>query len=117
MRAPLSAQVLVDQPGADGVAGQAGHITDALLPIIGEGSWDRLDDADRQILVEVLQEAAQGATADIRQAEGELVQWFRDQGNTVIEVDRSLFRDAVVPLHNGDMATWPQDIYDRLQAL
>ncbi|MCB9947847.1 MAG: sialic acid TRAP transporter substrate-binding protein SiaP [Rhodospirillaceae bacterium] len=94
-----------------------GHITDALLTILGEGTWDRLDDGDRQILIDVLREAAQGATDEIRQAEADLVQWFRDEGNTVIEVDRSLFREAVVPHHNGDQATWPQDVYDRLQAL
>ena len=49
--------------------------------------------------------------------EAELVDWFTGEGVTVVEVDRASFREAVVPLHNGDMATWPQEIYDRLQGL
>jgi hypothetical protein len=35
----------------------------------------------------------------------------------VHEVDRTPFREAVVKLHNGPAATWPKEIYDRLQGL
>ncbi len=94
-----------------------GHITDALLTIVGESRWNGLDDADREVLVAVLEEAAAGATDEIRQMEADLVDWFTGEGVNVVEVDRASFRDAVVPLHNGDMATWPQEIYDRLQGL
>jgi TRAP-type C4-dicarboxylate transport system substrate-binding protein len=94
-----------------------GHITDALLTIVADSRWNSLDEGDRDILVTVLEEAAANATEEIRQMEADLVDWFNEEGTTVVEVDRSAFRDAVVPLHNGDMATWPQEIYDRLQGL
>jgi len=94
-----------------------GHITDALLTIIGGPTWDRLSEEDRETLVQITREAAEGATQDIIQAEQELADWFREQGVQVNEVDRAPFREAVIPHHNGPDATWDQDTYDRLQAL
>jgi len=94
-----------------------GHITDALLTIIGGPAWDRLNEEDRQTLTTVLREAADCATGQIVDVEKELVQWFRDQGVTVNEVDRAPFREVTVKLHMGPDATWDQDVYDRLQAI
>ncbi|KAA0014636.1 DctP family TRAP transporter solute-binding subunit [Billgrantia pellis] len=94
-----------------------GHITDSLLTIIGGPLWDRLSEEDRKIFREVYQEAAEKITADIQQQEQELVAWFEEQGVTVNEVDREPFREAVVPEHNGDDATWDQETYDRLQEI
>jgi len=93
------------------------HITDALLTIVGGPAWDAMDEADRAALSQVLQDAAVCATDQIIENEKNLVQWFRDQGVTVNEVDRGPFIEATKPLHNGDMATWDQETYDRLQAI
>ncbi|MCE8015008.1 sialic acid TRAP transporter substrate-binding protein SiaP [Halomonas sp. MCCC 1A17488] len=94
-----------------------GHITDSLLTIIGGPLWDRLSEEDREIFREVYQEAGKKITADIQQQEQELVAWFEEQGVTVNEVDREPFREAVIPEHNGDDATWDQETYDRLQEI
>ena len=94
-----------------------GHITDALLTIIGGPAWDKIEEADRAILIELTQEAADKATQDIQKKEQELVQGFRDRGKEVLEVDRAPFREAVVKMHMGPDATWDQAIYDRLQAI
>ncbi|UYG01932.1 sialic acid TRAP transporter substrate-binding protein SiaP [Halomonas sp. LR3S48] len=94
-----------------------GHITDSLLTIIGGPLWDRLSEEDREIFREVYQEAGEKITADIQQQERELVAWFEEQGVTVNEVDREPFREAVMPEHNGDDATWDQETYDRLQEI
>jgi TRAP-type C4-dicarboxylate transport system substrate-binding protein len=94
-----------------------GHITDALLSIVGGPTWDSMDEADREILVSLLREAAENCTQDIIKKEQELVQWFRTEGKEVIEVDRTPFRDAVIPAHTGPDATWDAEIYERLQAL
>ena len=93
------------------------HITDALLTIVGGPAWGSMDAADQDALVTVLKDAAVCATDQIIQNEKELVQWFRDEGVTVNEVDRGPFIEATKPLHNGDMATWDQATYDRLQAI
>ena len=94
-----------------------GHITDALLTIVGGPTWGSLAEADRAALETVLDDTADCATDQIIQAEEELVTWFRDEGVTVNEVDRTPFREATMKLHMGDMATWSQETYDRLQAI
>lgn len=94
-----------------------GHITDALLTIVAGRLTDSMTAEDHQTLMNVLNEAALGASGDIRNAELELVEWFREQGTTVNEVDRVPFRAAVADLLNGDEATWERDTFDRLQAL
>ena len=94
-----------------------GHITDALLTIVGGPAWDSMDDADHEALSTVLSDASDCATEQIIQKEKELVAWFKDQGVTVNEVDRGPFREATMKLHNGDMASWDQETYDRLQAI
>jgi tripartite ATP-independent transporter DctP family solute receptor len=94
-----------------------GHITDSLLTIVADRLSDSLSNEDYATLMEVLEEAANGASNDIRVAELELVDWFREQGTTVNEVNRDLFREAVVNELNGDEATWDRETFDRLQAL
>ncbi|PTL88806.1 ABC transporter substrate-binding protein [Halomonas litopenaei] len=94
-----------------------GHITDSLITIAGGPLWNRLSEEDRQIFRDVYEEAGEKITADIVQQEQDLVAWFEEQGVTVNEVDTAPFREAVMPAHNGDAATWDQETYDRLQAI
>lgn len=94
-----------------------GHITDALMTIVGGPTWDKFSDQDREIVVGVLREAAANCTDEIIKAENELADWFRAQGVTVNKVDRSAFRKAVVPLHNGPDAQWDLATYEKLQAI
>lgn len=94
-----------------------GHITDALLTIIGGPTWESMDEQDRDILVDLIEQAAENCTQDIRQLEQELVQSFRDMGKQVVEVDRAPFRELTVKAHSGPDATWEPEIYDRLQGL
>ncbi len=94
-----------------------GHITDALLTIIGGPTWGKLSDADKKTFEAVLKEAAARATAEIIENEKKLGAEFEKRGKTVIKVDRKPFREATVKLHNGPDATWDKATYDKLQAL
>jgi tripartite ATP-independent transporter DctP family solute receptor len=94
-----------------------GHITDALLSIVSGRLSESMSDKDHETLMAVLIEAAAGASADIRSSELELIDWFREQGVVVDEVDRTPFRAAVVGDLNGPDASWSRDTFDRLQAL
>ena len=94
-----------------------GHITDALLTIVGGPAWDSLDEADREALSTVLEEAAACATAQIQENEETLAEFFRGEGVNVNEVDITPFREATMKLHNGPDATWDQETYDKLQAI
>jgi tripartite ATP-independent transporter DctP family solute receptor len=94
-----------------------GHITESLLTIVGSHVWPKLSDADRQVFQEVLTEAANKATKQIRDAEQKLAEEFRKLGKTVIEPDRAAFRAAAIPLHNDGSGGWSKAEYDALQAL
>lgn len=94
-----------------------GHITDALLTIVGGPAWNAMDSADQQALEGVLDDTAVCATEQIIQSEKDLVQWFKDEGVDVRNVDRGPFREATMKLHNGEDATWDQATYDKLQAI
>jgi tripartite ATP-independent transporter DctP family solute receptor len=94
-----------------------GHITDALITIVAGGTWGKLSDADKNIFETVLKEAATRATNEIIDVEKKLGAEFEKRGKTVVKVDRKPFRDATMKLHNGPDATWPRDVYDKLQKL
>jgi len=94
-----------------------GHITDALITIVGGPTWNKLSDADKKIFDAVFKEAAARATSEIIEIERKLGAEFEKRGKTVVKVDRAPFRAAVVKLHNGPDATWDKATYDKLQAL
>jgi tripartite ATP-independent transporter DctP family solute receptor len=94
-----------------------GHITDALLTIVGGPTWNKLSDADKKTFEAVLKEAAAKATGEIVEIEKKMAAEFEKRGKTVVRADRKPFREAVVKLHNGPDATWTKDVYDKLQKL
>jgi tripartite ATP-independent transporter DctP family solute receptor len=94
-----------------------GHITDALITIVGGPTWNKLSEADRKTFEAVLKEAATRATNEIIDIEKNLGAEFEKRGKMVVKVDRKPFRDATMKLHNGPDATWPREIYDKLQGL
>jgi len=94
-----------------------GHITDALLTIVGGPTWNKLSEADKKIFEACLKEGAAKATSEIVEIEKKMSAEFEKKGKTVVKVDRKPFRDAVMKLHNGPDATWPKDVYDKLQQL
>jgi len=94
-----------------------GHITNSLTTIAAGSTLASMDEADRQILVEILSAAADDATAQIIEAENTLAEWFREQGVNVNEVDRAPFIEAVSPYLASEDMPWPTEIYDRLQAI
>lgn len=100
-----------------------GHITDALLTIIGGPLWAKLSDADKKTFTAVYREAAARATAEIIESEKKLMVDFAKRGKTVVKVDRKPFIAAVQKYYkegkqpDGNALPWPKDIYDKLQAI
>jgi tripartite ATP-independent transporter DctP family solute receptor len=94
-----------------------GHITDALLTIVGGPTWNKLSPADQKVFQDVLKEAAAKATGEIVESEKKMAAEFERRGKTVVKVNRKPFRDAVVKLHNGADATWSKAEYEKLQKL
>src|SRR4051794_5393064 len=94
-----------------------GHITESLLTIVGSHVWPKLSDADKKVFEEVLTQAADKATKQIRDQEQKLADEFKKLGKTVIVPDREAFRAAALPLHNDGSGGWSKAEYDALQAL
>ena len=94
-----------------------GHIADSQLIIMSGPKWDALSPEDQAMFRDVFREAAQQGSADIRAQEAELVDWFREQGTVVNEIDRAPFAEAVSAVINGPDATWTEDQFNRLQAI
>ena len=100
-----------------------GHITDALLTIIGAPLWAKLSDVDKKTFTAVYREAAARATGEIIESEKKLAVEFTKRGNTVVKVDRKPFIVAVQKyykegkLPDGGPLPWPKDVYDKLQAI
>jgi tripartite ATP-independent transporter DctP family solute receptor len=101
-----------------------GHITDALLTIVGGPLWNKLSDADKKTFTEVFREAAARATAEIVENEKKLTTDFSTKyGKQVVKVDRAQFRAAVEKFYqsgklpDGNALPWPKDVYDKVQAV
>lgn len=93
-----------------------GHITNTLITIVSPFAMEKVGD-DAPILIEVLTEAAERATADIVQAEKDLVAWFRERGIQVNEVDRKPFMDALKPELIGSNVPWDRSLYEEIQSI
>ena len=87
------------------------------MSVASDRLWTGLSPADKQVFTSVFEAAAQGVSKDTRQAENDLVAWFEEQGVTILTVDRSLFREKVLPSHESMKPMIGEDFYDRLQAI
>jgi len=96
-----------------------GHMLDNLTTTISAGLWNKLSPAEREIFASVYKEAAARAGAAVRGAEQKLVEWFKQQGKTVVTPDLKAFRETVAKVHNDPAmgAVWTRELYDRLQAV
>ncbi|MEM1129971.1 MAG: sialic acid TRAP transporter substrate-binding protein SiaP [Pseudomonadota bacterium] len=92
-----------------------GHITNSLVTVISPTAAQSLGEEDMALLHEVVGEAATWASEQIVTAEAELAGWFREQGVTVNDVDRTPFIEAVAPYLVADDMPWSPDVYERLQ--
>lgn len=94
-----------------------GHMVATLNTIISGPTLADMSPEDHKVIVEALQEAAAWGTDEVRGQEDGLVQFFRDAGVTVHEVDRQPFIDLVKPLLVSEDMPWDKGTYERLQAV
>ena len=94
-----------------------GHIVDHLNTVIAGGLWKKLSDEDKKIFGDVMQEAAARATAIIKKREGELVQFFKDKGLSVSNIDRKDFLDSVLANAKFETYGYAKADWDKIQAI
>ena len=94
-----------------------GHIVDHLNTIVAKGTWAKFTDEEKRIFTEVSQEAAARATRLIKADEAKLVQFFKDKGLTVSEIDRKEYMDAVAKAVTFEQFGYRKADWDRIQAV
>ncbi|MBX3581697.1 MAG: sialic acid TRAP transporter substrate-binding protein SiaP [Rhizobiaceae bacterium] len=94
-----------------------GHIVDHLNTIVSKSRWASLSDEDKQIFTDVMREASQRTTAKIVEREKELVQFFKDQGLTVTEIDRADFQNTVAEKVTFEEFGYDKADWDAIQAI
>ncbi|MBL8589559.1 MAG: sialic acid TRAP transporter substrate-binding protein SiaP [Methylobacteriaceae bacterium] len=94
-----------------------GHIVDHLNTVIAKGLWDKLSADERKIFTDVAQEAAARATKQIQASEQKLVQFFKDKGLTVTEVDKAEFLSAVQKGVTFEQFGYRKADWDKIQAV
>lgn len=72
-----------------------GHIMPALLTLVSEDLLADMAEEDVAALVDVAWRAADRASHEIAASEERLIEWFKEQGLTVVDVDRDAFSAAV----------------------
>ncbi|MBE9640469.1 sialic acid TRAP transporter substrate-binding protein SiaP [Salipiger mangrovisoli] len=93
-----------------------GHITNSLITLLSPSAVDRLAD-DYDTLAAILQENALWASNQIVAAEGELAEWFKDEGVTINKVDRQPFIDLMREYLDKQDFPFSKEQYERLQAI
>jgi tripartite ATP-independent transporter DctP family solute receptor len=94
-----------------------GHILDSLVTQVGPHVWNKLSDADKKLFTDVMQEAATGATNDIRKREIELVDEFKKKNINIVTVNRDEFRERIVKAIDMASMGYEKKDWDRIQAI
>lgn len=94
-----------------------GHIGNSLIVVVAGTAMDQLGD-DAAVVEGVIKDALAQSSDEIAQSEVDLVQWFRDKGIQVNEVDKAAFQAAVAPIVTDESKVpYTIDMYNRMQAL
>lgn len=94
-----------------------GHIGNSLIVVVASTAMDQLGD-DAAIVDGVIKDALAQSSDEIAQSEVDLVQWFRDKGIQVNDVDKAAFQAAVAPIVTDESKVpYTIEMYDRMQAL
>ncbi len=95
------------------------HIFESLVTVIGGPLWNKLSEQERVAFTDIFREAAAKATAQIRDSEQKLPDWFASQGKIVVRPNIAAFIEAAKPLQNDASAGagWTKEQYDRLQTM
>jgi tripartite ATP-independent transporter DctP family solute receptor len=94
-----------------------GHIVDHLNTVVAKGTWAKFTDDEKKIFIEISQEAAARATKQIKESEQKLVQFFKDKGLTVTEIDRNEYLDAVAKGVTFEQFGYRKADWDKIQAV
>lgn len=95
------------------------HLVDSVWPAINNDKWASLTEAQQKILLDGVEVGRQFCDETNLEKEGELVDFFKEQGLSVYEADIPAFQEHVLGeyLNSDFSADWDMDVYDQIVAL
>ncbi|MBB2971466.1 sialic acid TRAP transporter substrate-binding protein SiaP [Mesorhizobium sp. RMAD-H1] len=76
-----------------------GHLVQDQLILISEDTWNALEPADQQIVMEAFEAGGAVNNKLVTEKEASLVSAFRERGITVVEPDKAAFQEAMKPVY------------------
>jgi tripartite ATP-independent transporter DctP family solute receptor len=93
------------------------HIVDSLATQVAPHVWSKLSDAEKKTFTDVMQEAAAGATGDIKKREAELADEFKKKGLNVHAVDKKPFQEQIMKTVSFESMGYSKADWDKIQAI
>ncbi|HQK78811.1 MAG TPA: TRAP transporter substrate-binding protein DctP [Syntrophales bacterium] len=93
------------------------HISDAQLVVMDGKRWQAMPKADQEAMEKIFREASRRVTDDVREEELSLEKELPALGAVIHPVDRRPLIERIRPYLKGDYFPWPDDLYDRIQAI
>ena len=94
-----------------------GHIVDHLNTVIAKGTWEKFTADEQKILTEVTQEAAARAGNRIKVDEAKLVQFFKEKGVSVSEINKAEYQEAVAKGVTFEQFGYRKADWEKIQAV
>ncbi|WP_272691030.1 C4-dicarboxylate TRAP transporter substrate-binding protein [Providencia sp. PROV116] len=91
-----------------------GHVENVTNLVMGSKTYAKLPENIQQALVESGNEAGQFLTDLVLQQEKEIIEKMKNEGVTVVEVDRALFKEESKPFYN-EFPEWSANLYQQTQ--
>ena len=91
-----------------------GHVENVTNLVMGSKTYAKLPENIQQALVESGNEAGQFLTDLVLQQEKEIIEKMKNEGVTVVEVDRALFKEKSKPFYN-EFPEWSANLYQQTQ--
>jgi tripartite ATP-independent transporter DctP family solute receptor len=96
------------------------HFINPVMPTINEEVWQSLTDQQKEWVMEGVAAGRKVCDELNLEQEEELVQFFKDQGMTIIEPDKEAFKEHALDMvmNNEEMtSSWDMELFEEVQAL
>lgn len=96
------------------------HFINPIMPTINEEVWQSLTDQQKEWVMEGVDAGRELADQLNLEQEEELVQFFEDEGLTIIEPDKEAFKEHALDMtmDNEEMtSSWDMELFEEVQAL
>ncbi len=96
------------------------HFINPIMPTINEKKWQSFTDQEKQWVLQAVDSARKLCDTLNLEQEAELVEFFRNEGLTVIEPNKAAFKEYALQMVMGNKemtGSWDMELFDQVQQL